>query len=125
MDKNTENLIDKKIDGFALAMHKGFEEVGKRFESVEGEITSIKQDMDRRFEGVDERFESIDNRFDEMERQSQKRHNELMNSNDKMIKILQDNQQELASQRFISGKQQEKLENHEKRIKILELHKTA
>lgn len=116
MDKNTENLIDRKIDELAIAMHKGFESIDKRFESidkrfegVEGEINSIRQDVDKRFE--------------EMEKQSQDRHNELMNSNDKMIRIFEASQQELASERFISGKQEKKLENHEKRIKFLELRK--
>jgi len=97
MDQETENLIDKKIDGLALAMHKGFEEVG-------GEINSIKQDL---------------------EKASQERHNELMNSNDKMIRIFEKSQQEMASQKFITDKQEEKLENHEKRIKVLELHKAV
>jgi len=104
MDKNIENLIDKKIDSLALAMHKGFEEVA-------GEINSIRQDVDKRFE--------------DMEKQSQERHNELMNSNDKMIRIFEASRQELASQSFISSHQQDKLENHEKRIKFLEFHKAV
>lgn len=114
MDQKTENLIDKKIDDLALAMHQGFEEVGKKFE-----------DIDKRFEGVDKKLVSIDERFNEMETKSQERHNELMNSNDKMIRIFEASQQELASQKFITDKHEERLDNYGKRIKVLELHKAV
>lgn len=100
MDKNTENLIDKKIDELALAVHKGFEEVS-------GEINSIKQDLK------------------ETETKSQERHNELMNSNDKMIQIFEASQQELVASKFITDHQEEKLENLEKRVRVLEFQKAV
>lgn len=103
MDKNAENLIDQKIDDLALAMHKGFEDIDKRMATKE-DLEELRRDM---------------------ERKSQERHNELMNSNDKLIRIFEASQQEFASSKFITDKQEERLENLEKRVGVLELQKAV
>jgi len=63
--------------------------------------------------------------FEEMERNAQKRHNELLDCNDKKMKILLAIQQELALRRLIFKKHNKKPKKQEKRIKVLELHKTV
>ncbi|MFH1565163.1 MAG: hypothetical protein ABIC82_04955 [bacterium] len=141
-----ENLTDKKIDNLVEEMHKGFDEMrqgfkkhDQRFDDLTNEMRQGFSDSDKKiddlamatsqgfndvykkFEAIDQRFEAIDQRFDIMEIENQNRHNELTNGNDRMVRTFETSLQEMASSKFISDRHDDKLENHEKRIRILEL----
>ncbi|MFH1187426.1 MAG: hypothetical protein V1688_01030 [bacterium] len=144
-DKKIDNLIDEmhnsfdemrrgfknhdqRFDDLTDEMHKGFKEMHQGFADFDKKIDDLAlatsqgfDDVYKRFEAIDQRFEAIDQRFDVMEIENQNRHNELTNGNDKMVRTFETSLQEMASSKFISDRHDDKLENHEKRIRILEL----
>lgn len=55
--KIIDNSIDKKIEGLAMSVAKGFKEVDERFNKVDERFNSLEMSINRRF------FESNDQLF--------------------------------------------------------------
>ena len=96
-----ESKMDEKFD----IVDKRFEQVDKRFEQV-----------DKRFEQVDKRFEEVDKKFEKVD----ERFNAVLTNQDHILERLENLEMDNTAGAMAYRRQDDKLENHEKRIVVAE-----
>ena len=77
-------------------------------------IFPTKNEMLNKFDAIDDKFDAIDDKFDELEEKGGRRHNSVMDTLDKILKMFKkfDEEQVVLSHR---------VSNHEDRISKLEI----
>ena len=90
--------LENKMDGKFETVDRRFEQVDKRFEQV-----------DRKFEQVDKRFEQVDEKF-----------RKSLDNQDKILDSLENLETDNTAGAMASRRRDDKLENHEGRIIVVE-----
>ena len=104
------------LDKLAEITQKGFEE-------LRGEMNEKFDKVDEKFERVDERFERVDEKFDKVDEKFEKvdeRFNQVLNNQDQVLKRLDNLESDNTMDMSVHRRQGDKLENHEKRIVVVE-----
>ena len=113
MNIKEDNKKKITINKLAEMMQREFGAAQKRVEAIDNKLDNkldgLKNEMNGKFDIVDRKFEKIDERFDQ-----------VLNNQDRVLTRLEnletDNKMDMASHR----RQEDKLENHEKRISAAE-----
>ncbi len=99
MEKKNKKMT---LDKLAEITQKGFEE-------LRGEMNEKFDKVDEKFDKVDEKFERVDERFDQ-----------VLDNQDQVLKRLGDLEADNTMDMAVHRRQGDKLENHEKRIVVVE-----
>ncbi len=106
MEKKNKKMT---LDKLAEITQKGFEELrgemNEKFDKVDEKFERV----DKRFKRVDEKFERVDERFDQ-----------VLDNQDQVLKRLGDLEADNTMDMAVHRRQGDKLENHEKRIVVVE-----
>jgi uncharacterized protein YoxC len=115
------------IEELALITKNGFDGVDKRFEKVEQRFDGVnkrfekvEQKVDRVIEKVNTLDQKVDNFKEEVIDEVAKAKDTILKSNDEIAILLKDSREEQAMLVGADKRHQEKLEDHEERIKNLE-----
>jgi len=80
----------------------------------------IKYNQEVLFPALDDRFAKIDDRFAKIDKEIKEKFDKVLTGQDKILKKLEDTETEQAMDIRVHKRQNEKLENHEERIQIVE-----
>ncbi len=105
-----------KIDNRLAKADDRFAKIDDRFDKIDNRFAII----DNRFAIIDNRFAKIDDRFDKIEGEIQEKFDKVLTGQDKILKIIEDLRSDNTASLESEKRQEEKLENHEMRIKIIE-----
>ena len=116
-EKNNKMTLDK----LAEITQKGFEELRGEFKSelkneigglrgeMKNEVSGLRNEMNKKFDRVDKKFDRVDERF-----------NQVLDNQDQVLKRLDNLESDNTMDTAVHRRQGDKLENHEKRIVVVE-----
>lgn len=114
--KILKNTVLEVMEPMMIVSQKEFTNIGERFEKVDERFEKI----DQRFKKIDERFDKVDERFEKVEEEIKIKFDKVLTGQDKILKELVDLRTENMVNANLYQRHDEKLENHEKRIIIVE-----
>ena len=104
--------LENKMDGKFEIVDKKFDQIDKKFDQIDKKFDQI----DGRLDQIDRRLDQIDGRLDQAE---EKLRNSLDNL-DQILKSLGNLETDNTAGAGASRRQEDKLENHEERIVVVE-----
>lgn len=99
-----------------MTLEKLAEMTQKGFGELRGEINEKFDKVDERFKKVDEKFEKVDERFEKVD----ERFSQVLDNQDHILKRLDNLESDNTMDMSVHRRQGDKLENHEKRIVVVE-----
>ena len=129
METKNENNNKKgmTLDRLAEMMQGEFGRIDNRIGGIEKELGKRFEGIDRKFEGIDRKFEimrkdfeKMDNRISGLEEELREKFDLVLDGQDKAAKWREDQEMEKTMSKSASRRHQDKLDDHEERIGVVE-----
>lgn len=98
------------------ALDYKFAKIDDKFAKIDDKFAKI----DDKFAKIDDKFAMMDKRFDGIDKEIQEKFDKIMIGQDKLFKIIEDLRSDKIAGSEACKRQDQKLENHEIRIKVVE-----
>ena len=112
--------IKNEIDKLAEMMQREFGAAQKRSEALENKMDDKIDKIDGRIDKIDNRIDGLENKMDKKFDRVDEKFNLVLNSQDEVLKRLDNLEMDNTMGAGASRRQEDKLENHEERIIVTE-----